>query len=352
MNAFLEKLQVALPIFQAPMAGVSTPAMAAAVSNAGGLGALGGGNLTPAAVAHAISETRQRTSHPFNVNFFCHERAVRDEAKEAAWLEVLTPFFRKFSGVAPRQLQEIYYPFQEDETMTQVVLELKPPVVSFHFGFPGTEVITALKAAGITLFATATSLDEARTACLAGIDAVVAQGIEAGGHRGIFDAEGADEKLAVRPLVERLAKVLPVPVIAAGGLMNGGDIAEVMRLGASAAQLGTAFIACDESAAEPAHKKALFSGRPSVLTSAISGRPARCIANRFTELGSTIGPGRVPSYPVAFDAAKALHAAAKAAGEHGFGAAWAGEGAAKSRAMPAGKLVSLLAQEFRESAFS
>jgi nitronate monooxygenase len=198
-----------------------------------------------------------------------------------------------------------------------------------------------------------TRLAEGRAAVAAGLDAVVAQGWEAGGHRGVFDPEARDDRLGVFALTRVLVRHLGVPVIAAGGIMDGAGIAAARRLGAVAAQLGTAFVGCPESEASPAYRAALLAGDAvhTVMTPSISGRPARCLANRFTALGEALAahtpPVRPPDYPIAYDAGKALHRAASARGEHGYGAQWAGQGAPLARALPAAELVATLARELR-----
>jgi nitronate monooxygenase len=197
------------------------------------------------------------------------------------------------------------------------------------------------------LLGSATSVAEARTLVAAGVDAIVAQGYEAGGHRGVFDPHAADDCLGTVALTRLLVDKIDRPVVAAGGLMDGGGVAAALRLGASAAQLGTAFVACDESQADAGYRAALQSdaAHHTVMTRAISGRPARSLANRFTALGRRVDSREVPDYPIAYDAGKALHAAGKAKGEFGFGAQWAGQGAPLSRPMPAGELVALLRRE-------
>ena len=342
----LDTLGVTLPIVQAPMAGVSTPALAAAVSNAGGLGSIGVGAAGASGARKMIEELRARTDRAFNVNLFAHETPQKDSAHEAAWLDALKPFFDEFSAEPPAQIRTIYKSFVDDPDMLALLLEVKPAVVSLHFGLPSRDAIAALKRAGIILFATATSLDEARRIEAAGIDVIVAQGIEAGGHRGIFDPEGHDDGLSTFVLTRLLVRNCKLPIIAAGGIMDGAGIASVLDLGAMAAQLGTAFIACPESSADD-HYRAALMGRSAYhtkLTSLISGRPARVLANRFAGLAETLD-AIPPSYPVAYDAGKALNAAAKAQGEHGFGAHWAGQGAPLSRAMPAADLIATLVHE-------
>ncbi|EPR16023.1 2-nitropropane dioxygenase [Sphingobium indicum IP26] len=349
--SIIESLGLSHPIVQAPMAGVSTPAMAAAVSNAGALGSIAVG-ATDAAGARAMMEAvRARTDRPFNVNLFTHAPARGDPAREAAWLAALTPLFQAYDARPPVALHEIYRSFVEDDAMLAVLVELAPPVVSFHFGLPDPTRIAALKQAGCLLLATATNPAEARAARKAGVDAIVAQGHEAGGHRGAFDPEAPDDQLGTFALTRLLVAQCGLPVIAAGGIMDGQGVRAALALGAVAAQLGTAFIACTESSADEAYRAALAGpgAHHTVMTRAISGRPARCLANRFTawDAEAALPP---PAYPIAYDAGKALNTAAKAKGEGSFGAQWAGQGAPLARAMPAADLIRLLAREMRESA--
>ncbi|MGH8434667.1 MAG: NAD(P)H-dependent flavin oxidoreductase [Pseudomonas sp.] len=338
---------VELPIIQAPMVGVSTPRLAAAVSNAGGLGSIGIGASTPEQARVMIRETRALTSKPFNVNLFCHRPAVANAQVEAAWLEYLKPYFAEFGAAPPTELREIYTSFLQDEAMLEVLLSERPAVVSFHFGLPPREQIRALKQAGITLLASATTVEEAALVEEAGVDFIVAQGIEAGGHRGVFEPERGDAGIGTLALVRLIAKQSQLPVIAAGGIMDGQGIAAAMALGASAAQLGTAFILCPESSANAAYRQTMKSDRVrhTQITSVISGRPARGIINRmFSEVGAP-GAYVLPDYPITYDAAKALHAAASAKGNHDFAVQWAGQGAPLAREMPAAELVRTLMAE-------
>jgi nitronate monooxygenase len=347
MNPLLRRIGISLPIIQAPMAGVSTPDMAAAVSNAGGLGSIGVGSVDAEATRQLIAAVRVRTDRPFNVNVFCHRPAVADAALEAAWLARLAPEFARYGAKPPARLTEVYQSFLTDDAKLAVLVAERPAIVSFHFGLPDRERIEALRAVGIVLLATATNLAEGRAAAVSGADAVVAQGYEAGGHRGVFDPDAPDDQFGTMALTRLLATRLDVPVIAAGGIMDGAGIAAALALGAAGAQLGTAFVACPESAADAGYRAALL-GPPAehtVMTAAISGRPARCLANRFTALGTGVKREAVPDYPIAYDAGKSLHAAAKAAGEFGFGAQWAGQGAPLARTMPAGELVACLQRE-------
>lgn len=347
MNPLLQKLGITLPIIQAPMAGTSTPAMAAAVSNAGGLGSLGVGATDAAGAREMIVKVRAASNRAFNVNLFCHKSAVPDPAREAGWTRRLRPVFAQYGAAPPSQLREIYKSFVDNDEMLAMLLAERPAVVSFHFGLPSAEYISALRDAGIFLLVSATNLADARAIEAAGIDAVVAQGYEAGGHRGVFDEDARDDKLGTMALTRLLVRELKIPVIAAGGIMDGAGIAAALVLGASAAQLGTAFIACPESSADEAYRAALLSvgAEHTVMTRAISGRPARSLANKFTAIGDATPDGEIAGYPMAYDAGKALNAAAKAKGESGFGAQWAGQAAPLARALPAAELVGQLKTE-------
>ena len=330
-------------IIQAPMAGVSTPEMAAAVSNAGGLGSIGVGATNADGARKMIADFRARSKGALNVNVFCHAPAHADAALEEKWIERFRPRFAEYGGTPPSALREIYESFVVDDEMLRALVETKPEIVSFHFGVPSAERIAALRGAGCSLVGSATNVDEARALVDAGIDAIVAQGWEAGGHRGVFDPNAHDDRLGTFALASVLAREIRRPIIAAGGVMNGAGIAAALRLGAVAAQLGTAFIACPESSADAGYRAALASdaAHHTEMTRAISGRPARCLRNRFT----AEDPAGAPDYPIAYDLGKSLHAAAKAKDDFGWGAQWAGQGAPLSRAMPAADLVDALKRE-------
>lgn len=343
----LHVLGIRAPIIQAPMAGTSTPALAAAVSNAGGLGSLGVGASSAEAAREAVSRTRALTSAPFNVNVFCHETATPDPALEAVWLNYLSPIFNEFGAAPPAHLVEPYRSFNDDTAMQDMVLQEKPAVLSFHFGIPRTGLIQQLKAAGITLMATATTLAEALHIEAAGLDFIVAQGVEAGGHRGVFDPHDTDQGLTTLALVRLLTRRVNLPVIAAGGIMDGRGIRAALELGACAAQMGTAFILCPESAANDAYRDVLASDKAlhTRITSVASGRPARGIVNRLHTSIDTPGRPILPSYPICYAATKALQAAADTARNNDFASHWAGQGAPLARAMPAAELVKTLAEE-------
>lgn len=338
------------PIVQAPMVGVSTPQLAAAVSNAGALGSIGLGASSAAQAQESIRATRALTAAPFNANLFCHRPALADAACEAAWLAHLAPVFGEFGAQPPAALSEAYRSFLASEDTLEVLLRERPAVVSFHFGLPPAEWIRALKSAGMVTLACVTSLEEMALAEQAGVDALVAQGAEAGGHRGVFEPEG-DLLLGTFALVRLLAGATRLPVIAAGGIMDGAGIAAALRLGAAAVQMGTAFVLCPESSANAQYRAALGSerARHTRISAAISGRPARGMVNRLFDVLDAKGAPALPDYPIAYEAAKALVAAAGARSCHDFAVQWAGQGAPLARAMPAAELVETLVRELGEA---
>lgn len=343
----LGQLGVSHFIVQAPMAGVATPELAAAVTNAGGLGSLGIGASTTAQARKMIEQTQALTSGPFNVNVFCHQPARRDAALEASWVQYLAPLFAEAGIEPPSLLSQIYTSFVEDNKTLEMLLELKPAVVSFHFGIPSAECIVALHEAGIYTMATATCPGEAAEIESAGIDAIVAQGIEAGGHRGIFNPDAADEGMSTMALVRLLSRQTALPIIAAGGIMDGFAMKAALESGAAAVQLGTAFILCPESAANEGYRDALKSERATEtrLTKVLSGRPARGIVNRLISFGEAKESPPPADYPVAYDATKRLNAAASKLGNHEFAAQWAGQGAPLARELPAADLIALILEE-------
>jgi nitronate monooxygenase len=347
VSTLLRLLAIDHPIVQAPMAGVSTPAMAAAVSSAGALGSIGVGATDAAGARAMIAAFRERSTRSLNVNVFCHAPARADAAREAAWIARLRPEFERLDAAPPPALSEIYRSFLVDDDMLAALVAERPRVVSFHFGVPSPDRVRALRDAGIVLLGSATHLGEARRLVAAGVQVVVAQGYEAGGHRGVFDPDAHDDQLGTMALTRILARDLPVPVLSAGGIMDGAGIAAAIRLGASGAQLGTAFVTASESQADDGYRAAMASdaAHHTVMTRAISGRPARCLANRFTAWAAGVSPRDVPDYPIAYDLGKALHAAGKRLKEAGFGAQWAGQGAPLARTLPAAELVTQLVAE-------
>lgn len=344
--SWLDRLGITRPIIQAPMAGVSTPDLAAAVSNAGGLGSIGVGATDAAGARSMIEATRALTGEAFNVNVFAHHPPGPDPMREGAWLDAMRPLFEEFGSAPPATLSTIFRSFAEDDDMLDALVEAAPPVVSFHLGLPDSARIAALRAVGCVLLASVTSPAEGELAQRAGVDAVVAQGFGAGGHRGVFFPGAHDDMLGTVALTTLLLARLDLPVIAAGGVMDGHGVRSMIGLGATAVQMGTAFVACPESSADDTFRAALAGPgvEHTTMTTAISGRPARCVANRFTgwASGHALAP---PEFPLAFDASRALNAAARAVGDPGFGAHWAGQGAPLTRPMAAGTLVDLLEEE-------
>ncbi|KAB1647372.1 nitronate monooxygenase [Pseudoclavibacter sp. CFCC 14310] len=375
------------PIIQAPMAGATTPELAAAVSNAGGLGSLGIGGADPTRAAEQIARTAELTERPFMVNFFAHAEPRSSALVTQSWLRLLEPEFAAFATASPGTLRAIYAsaatPGVNTQRLVDVLAATRPAVVSFHFGLPAAGVIEQLHDAGILVFVTATTPEEARLVERAGADAVVAQGREAGGHRGVFDStldgdvDGdahASRGSSTLDLVAAAARAVNLPLIAAGGLMNGVDVARALDAGAAAAQLGTVFLLCPEAATGPAHRERireevsrahglniprtdlgqqqLEAIDPTAFTSAVSGRPARGLRNRMHEIGvraRKLGV-QIPAYPLTYDAGKALAAAASAHGDAtSFAAHWAGSEVGRAREMPAADLVRTLVAELKRA---
>lgn len=346
MSVLTSLLGIRHPIIQAPMAGVGTSQLAAAVTEAGALGSIAVGAGTAAQAEGAIAAVRALTSGPFNVNVFIHRPAVADPAREARWLEHLAPHFARAGATPPAALRNIYGTFLDDADMLEVFVRTRPPVVSFHFGLPTPRQVAALHGAGCVLMASATSVPEARAIAAAGIDIVVAQGVEAGGHRGVFDDSVPDPAIGAFALTRLVSRAVGIPVVAAGGIMDGQGIAAALRLGAGAAQMGTAFLTCPEAATPPHHSALLAQPElGTAVTAAISGRSARGIVNRyFSEIGAAGHPA-IPDYPIAYDAAKALHAAASQQGIHDYAPCWAGQAYSLVRPMAAADLVRTLVEE-------
>lgn len=332
----LERLRMAHALIQAPMAGVSTPELAAAVCEAGALGSVALGALDPNGARDAIARTRALTKRPFGVNLFCHLPTPQDTARDTAWLEILRPEFERFGAAPPVELTEIYRSFRANPAMLQVLTDASPAAISFHFGLPELAQLAVLRKTGAVLMATATSEAEGKAIADTGLDVIVAQGWQAGGHRGVFHPDGDDERLDTLPLIRRLSG-LGLPVVAAGGIMARSDARRAIDAGAVAVQCGTAFLLAPEAATSPAHRALIPSGE-TFMTRAISGRPARCLENRFTVIDGT----HAAHYPYAYDAGKALNAAAVAAGETAYGAFWAGTGAAQAVARPAAETVAAI----------
>ncbi|WP_419225245.1 NAD(P)H-dependent flavin oxidoreductase [Acinetobacter sp. A2] len=342
--ALLKQLNIKHPIFLAPMAGVSTPELAAEVSNQGGLGSLGLGAHTLEAAREQIIQTQALTDNSFQVNFFCHESTPLNEQIAQAWITQFAPIFAQYDVTPPAQLKCIYPSFKDHDDYLNLVLETQPQAVSFHFGIPHEHQIQALKDAGIITMVSATNLAEAQAIEAAGIDIIIAQGIEAGGHRGVFN-QAFDSAVKTSDLVQLIHQHCTTPVVAAGGIMNGQQAKHMLNLGASAVQLGTAFVQCKSSNANAAYRQALFQQNITQITESISGRPARGLINHWHTKIDTPNRIAVPSYPYTYDLAKQLHAAAVKHGEQGYAPFWAGSNVSQIRELEAADLINQLMLE-------
>lgn len=346
--SLLQQLAIKHPIFLAPMAGVSTPELAAEVSNQGGLGSLGLGANTPQSAREQILKTQALTENSFQVNFFCHQSTELNLEKAQQWIEYLRPDFEKFGVQPPQELHCIYPSFLDNDDFLNVVLETKPKAVSFHFGIPHPHQIKALKEAGILTMVSATNLIEAQAIEAAGIDIIIAQGIEAGGHRGIFN-QTFDAAIKTSDLVQLIVKHCKLPVVAAGGIMTGLQAKHILGLGATAVQLGTAFVQCQTSNASAEYRKALFTEPVTQISASLSGRPARGLLNHWhTKIDSPTRPLQ-PEYPYAYDLAKQLNTLASKHHDYGFGAFWAGSNVAQIRELGASDLVNQLVVEMLDN---
>ena len=340
----LKLLNIELPIIQGPLGGgPSTPELVAAVSNAGGLGSLGAAYLAPDQITEAILRIRSLTKNPFQVNLFAGGWDADARADPAPMLEILAEIHHTLGLPAPTRPLPNADPFPEQ---FEAVLEARPPIFSFTFGIPQAESIARLKKRGIVILGTATTVQEARLLAAAGVDAVVAQGAESGAHRGTFAAPFEACMVPTLDLVRAVAAAVDLPVIATGGLMDGRDIRAALEAGASAAALGTAFLACPESGAAEAYKQAILTARKdtTVITRAFSGRPARGLPNEFIHK-LTGRENAILPYPLQNALTRAMRTAAAKQGNPEFLSLWAGQGVARSRSMPAGELVAQLARE-------
>ncbi|MGA6136779.1 NAD(P)H-dependent flavin oxidoreductase [Acinetobacter dispersus] len=344
--SILQLLEIKHPILLAPMAGVSTPELAAEVSNQGALGSLGLGANTPAAAKAQILKTQELTDQPFQVNFFCHQSEELNTETAQQWIDYIRPQFERFDATPPTQLNCIYPSFLDNDDYLHMVLETRPKAASFHFGIPYPHQIQALKDAGIITMVSATNLLEAQAIEAAGIDIIIAQGIEAGGHRGIFN-QHFDAAIKTYDLVQLITQHCTLPVIAAGGIMNGDQAKAVLKLGAAAVQLGTAFVQCKSSSANAAYRKALFSQNITQISASLSGRPARGLLGTWhTQLDSPNRP-KVPAYPYTYDLAKQLMSVASAQHDFSYGAFWAGSNVGQIRELEAADLVNQLVLEIK-----
>lgn len=338
-------LEIDLPIIQAPMAGVQGSALAVAVSNAGGLGSLPCATLAPDAMRKELAAIRAQTTKPFNVNFFCHTQPEPNAEQEAIWRDRLSPYFAEHGidasaiPTGPGRL-----PFSEEAA--DVLGEIRPAVVSFHFGLPSKALLARVRSWGAKVLSSATTVDEARWLEAHGVDAVIAQGIEAGGHRGSFLSEDLSEQLGTFALVPQIVDAVKIPVIAAGGIADARGVAAAMMLGAAGVQVGTAYLLCSEATPSAVHRAALKSdgARFTALTNLFTGRPARGIVNRMMR---ELGPmsHAPPAFPLAASAIAPLRARAESQGSGDFSPLWAGQNVSGCKEVSAAVLTRELASE-------
>jgi nitronate monooxygenase len=303
--------------------------------------------LAPDAMRSELQAIRAATDRPYNVNFFCHAPPAPDAAREAAWRRILAPYYAEF-GIDPATIPAGPGRLPFTAEAADVLEEFRPPVVSFHFGLPSPDLVARVKQWGSKVLSSATTVDEARWLEVHGVDAVIAQGLEAGGHRGLFLSNDLATQLGTFALVPQIVAAVKVPVIAAGGIADARGIAAAMQLGAVGAQLGTAFLLCREATTGALHRAALVSeaARVTALTNLFTGRPARGIVNRVMR---ELGPmnSAAPPFPLATNAIAPLRAKAEAAGSGDFSPLWAGQNVSGCRELPAADLVRALGHELQ-----
>ena len=344
----IELFNVELPIVQAPVAGAMDWELAAEAAEAGALGSLPCAMLSADQVREQMAKIRARTKKPINLNFFCHTPPELNNAREAQWRERLAPYYREL-GIDPAAPVPSSNRAAFNATFCDVVEEVKPEVVSFHFGLPEPDLVKRVKAMGALIMSSATTAAEARWLEARGVDAVIAQGNEAGGHRGLFLTDDTDDiatQAGTFALVPQIVDAVKLPVIAAGGVTDARGIAAAFALGAAGAQIGTAYLWCPEAKISAPHRAALKSARDdgTALTNLMTGRPARGFVNRVMR---EIGPMAdvAPAFPLAAGALAPLRAKAEVQGSGDFSPMWAGQAAALGRALPAGELTKRLAAE-------
>ena len=334
---------IELPIIQAPMAGVQGSALAIAVSNAGALGSLPCALLSLDGAREEIAAIRARTVRPFNVNFFCHTAPPIDPDREAAWRAALSPYYREFEIDATSIAAGPGRAAFGAET-AKILEEFRPPVVSFHFGLPSEELLMRVRAVGAKVIASATTVAEARWLEARGVDAIIAQGHEAGGHRGIFLSDDSTTQVGTLALVPQVVRAVRVPVIAAGGIADSHGVEAALALGAAGAQVGTAYLLCPEASTSAVHRAALTSegATHTAVTNVFTGRPARGIVNRIMrELGPICASA--PAFPLATAALAPLRAAAECRASGDFSPLWAGQNVTGCREIAAAQLTRALA---------
>lgn len=348
-------LGLRLPVIQAPMAGSQDSALALAVTNAGGLGSLPAATLSPAQLRTELELLSREAKGPWNLNFFCHQPPLADARREANWRAALAPLCAEAGLPAPGgPAVAARAPF--DAAVADLVEPFRPPVVSFHFGLPSPDLLARVKSWGSKVFSSATTVEEALWLQAHGADAIIAQGLEAGGHRGIFLGDDLTAQLGTFALLPQLVRAVDLPVIAAGGIADAAGVAAARALGASAVQVGTAYLLCPEARTSALHRAALQSdaARHTALTNVFTGRPARGIVNRAMRMLGADGYSggcisrQVPAFPLAATHLAPLRAWAESQGRDDFTPLWAGQAAPLARAMPAAELTRALAAGWRD----
>jgi nitronate monooxygenase len=338
-------VSVELPIIQAPMAGVQGSALAVAVSNAGGLGSLPCALLGLDALRTELAAIRAQTVKPFNVNFFCHTPPSPSAERKAAWRATLAPYYEEFgldASAIPEGSGRAPFGFEAADVLD----EFRPPVVSFHFGLPSAELLARVRSWGSKVLASATTVEEARWLEARGVDAIIAQGFEAGGHRGMFLSDDLTTQVGTLALVPQIVSAVKTPVIAAGGIADAKGVAAALALGAAGVQVGTAYLLCPEATTSPVYRAALKSqaSRHTALTNVFTGRPARAIVNRVVK---EVGPisTTAPTFPLAASAMAPLRARAESLGSGDFSPLWSGQNASGCTEVPAAQLTHELAAD-------
>ena len=341
----MDLFKIAHPIVLGPMAGAVDADLVVEVSEAGGLGSLPVAMLNEQQMRDQIAKIRSRTKKPINVNFFCHKPPVLNNAREHAWRERLKPYYQEL-GIDPAAPVPSSNRTPFDAAFCAAMEELKPEVVSFHFGLPDAALVKRVKATGCLVISSATTVAEAKWLEANGCDVVIAQGVEAGGHRGMFLTEDLATQVGIFALLPQVVDAVKVPVIAAGAVSDARGIAAAFALGASGVQIGTAYMFCPESKILPPHRAALKSARDdgTALTNLMTGRPARGFINRVMREIGPVNP-IAPDFPLAGGALAPLRAKAETQGSGDFSPLWAGQAAALGRELPARELTAKLAAE-------
>ena len=347
MKTLQALLGTELPLIQAPMAGVQGAALAVAVSQAGGLGSLPGAMLTPEALLAELTALSRGTDRPWNLNFFCHTPPAPDAAREARWRKALAPFYAEAGldlHAVPAGAGRV--PFSH--AAADAIEPFRPPVMSFHFGLPAPDLLARVKGWGSVVLSSATTVEEALWLQAHGVDAVIAQGIEAGGHRGMFLTDDLTTQVGSFALLPQIVAAVNVPVIAAGGIADAAGVAAAMALGAAGVQVGTAYLCCPEATTSALHRAALQSeaARHTALTTLFTGRPARGIVNRLMRELGPLNPA-APAFPTATAAIAPLRAHGEKRGSGDFSPLWSGQNASGCRSIPAAELTLQLAQGFQ-----